>query len=92
MRRMMKYLLFIFPLAMFLIACGDGSRASFEKTQTSIELQLNEPVSVYAGDKVQPEDENTTIKVTHEAIANTKTVTLLSGSATLLRGDYVLAN
>lgn len=92
MKREITYLLSIPFIAMSFIACSDQSSGSFEKTQASIELQADEPVAVYTGDTLVKNEEDTTIKIRHEATQNTKTVTLLTGSATLLRGDYELSN
>ncbi|MEA3352923.1 MAG: hypothetical protein U9Q33_03770 [Campylobacterota bacterium] len=78
--------------ALFLSACGGGSESSFKNAQTIQDLELDIPVRVYEGDTLTKNDENTTINVSHEIENDIKIVTLLSGSATLLRGElYELA-
>lgn len=84
-----KNLLLSISAALILSACGgDGSEGSLEND--SIVLELNEPILVYAGDSLEKSSEDTTVNIVHDLTNDTKTVTLLTGSATLIRGGYTL--
>ena len=73
---------------MILSGCGNDSKSSKKET---VALVVGEPVSVYPGDTVTPENEETRISIRHEVGEEMKTVTLLAGGAGLLRGDYQAA-
>ncbi len=75
---------------MTLLGCSGDGGGSFAQSQ-KIELVIGEEITVEAGDKLIA-DENTVINVVHEVDATTKKVTLLSGTATLIKGDYVIVN
>lgn len=64
---------------------GGGSSSVVEGTP----LVIGEEITVEAGDKLVT-DENTVINVVHEVDSTTKKVTLISGTATFIKGDYVL--
>jgi|FLOH01.1.fsa_nt_gi hypothetical protein len=70
-------------------ACSGGGGSSSVVDATP--LVIGEEITVEAGDQLQT-DENTVINVVHEVDSTTKKVTLLSGTATLIKGDYVLLN
>ena len=72
---------------MILAGCGDSNSNKKER----VALVIGEPVSVYPGDTVTPENEETRISIRHEVGEEMKTVTLLAGGAELLRGDYQAA-
>ena len=76
-------------VAIGLIGCGGD--AKFETQNNARSLTIGETVIVYTGDKVIPENEETVIDVEHTLNDNTKSVTLISGSASLLRGDYAIS-
>ena len=78
--------------ALFLSACGGESSAAFEQTQETITLQKGIAQEVNKGDKLIKEDDDTTIKVVHELGNDIKSVTLLIGSARLIRGNYETTN
>ena len=80
-------LTFAFSILLALLGgCGEGSNKSVFSNET-ITMSLNTAYEVHEGDKVTPDGESK-IVVNHVLDINTKTVTLLSGSATLLRGSY----
>ena len=58
-------------------------------TPTKITLTTGKGIVVTAGDEIKPLTTDTVIQVTHD-VNNVKTVTLISGSAELIKGDYVL--
>lgn len=72
--------------AAFLTGCGDSS--SYSTTQEIIPLAQGQEVLVNSGDKIQPMNEETQIEVRHLLDADKKYVTLLRGSADLVRGNY----
>lgn len=72
--------------------CGESTNKTvFGDTpkNEAIAMLLNTPYVVNQGDKITP-DGLTEIVVDHVIDVNTKSVTLLSGSATLLRGAYAI--
>ena len=88
-----KYLLLLsIILTLLLSACGSGSSASFEQVNETIQLEIGVAQEVSTGDKLIEEEDNTTIKVVHELNNDIKSVTLLTGSAKLIRGNYETTN
>ena len=85
MRNRINILLMITAMIVF-IGCGD---ASFQEQNNEIEVMIGEEIIVNSGDKLITQDD-TTIRVVHEVDSTYKRVTLLSGTATLIRGDYVV--
>ena len=75
---------------MFFGCSGDGD-ASFEDEIQSLKLSIGQEMIVLEGDKVIT-GEDTVINIVHEIDSSTKKVTLLSGTAELLKGDYVVVN
>lgn len=80
---------------MIFTGCSDGG-ASFDGESLTVQpkevtLVVGEEMTVEVGDKLQT-DNNTVINVIHEIDSPLKKVTLLSGTATLIKGDYVLLN
>lgn len=76
----------ILMLALSLAACSGGGEFEAEPvTGTSEILVLNDEVEVFPGDTVSDPSGNAEIRVRHEASSDRKFVTLLSGSAELVR-------
>jgi hypothetical protein len=74
--------------ALFLSAC----QGEFNETKAdAFTMQTGKEYTVYPGDTVAPDGE-ANISVKHQLSTDTKSVTLLSGKATFLRGDYHLNN
>jgi len=88
----MKSFLFFCIALLILTGCSDSSSHTDQNnTQDTITtLFAGESAMVYEGDKLLPESTDTYIRVVHNIDDNTKTVNILSGSATLLRGEYIL--
>jgi len=93
MRR--KYIIQIalsFLLAISFSACGGGSDASFENSETMIPIDVNcttpatiaTYITVNSGDAIVKEEENTTISIYHD-INGTKKICLESGKAYIIR-------
>lgn len=73
--------------ALLLAGCGNDSKSSgVEK----ISMVQGEAVSVYPGDSIEPGSEDTEISIRHEVGEEVKSVTLIAGSADLLRGKYAV--
>ena len=70
--------------AFALAGCGSDSSDKREAAA----MVVGEAVSVYPGDSVTPGSDDTRIAIRHEVGEEVKVVTLLEGSAELLRGDY----
>ena len=68
---------------------NSGCEGKFEESTTTTAMSVNEIYTVYPGDELVP-DGSSEIRVIHTLSNDTKEVTLISGSATLLRGDYTL--
>ena len=95
--------LFIVAIAsifIFAYGCGSGtgnddddetsvqtSSTSGEAVATNVQLEIGVPVDVNAGDQLVPASSDTRIRLTH-VLNFTKQVTLLAGSAELIRGDF----
>lgn len=77
-----------------LSSCGGGgsggSNGSVYGDSSSgvVTMQTGVTYQVYSGNQVVPVNSSTVISVSHVLNDSTKYVTLLSGSATLLRGSY----
>ena len=82
----MKKLIMI-PLAglLFLAGCGDDDGGSGGE---KVSMVIGEAVSVYPGDTIEPGGDDARIAIRHEVGEEVKSVTLLEGAASLLRGDY----
>lgn len=75
-------------LAGTLLLAGCGSDSKSKSEVETIALVQGEPMSVYPGDTLSPENEETRVSIRHEVGEEVKSVTLLEGAASLLRGDY----
>jgi len=53
-------------------------------------MSIGDEQQVLAGDVIEPNSASTRIEVEHIIDDDTKYVTILSGSATLLRGSYAV--
>jgi len=62
------------------------SATSGEPMSQTVSLEIGVPVEVFSGDQLQPNNAETRIRVAH-TLNSTKLVTLLSGSADLIRGN-----
>ncbi|MDF1884454.1 hypothetical protein JHD49_10920 [Sulfurimonas sp. SAG-AH-194-C21] len=75
-------------LTMIIAGC-EGKITQGNDTQvSSIDLQIGEVYTINDGDKLINDSNDTEIEVTHRVSSNTKEVKIISGSATLLRGNY----
>lgn len=80
-------------LAMFITGCGEESnKAVFGDSAADavIVMGVGDSTQVLKGDILEPNNGSTQIQVNHTLDNDTKIVTILSGSATLLRGSYAV--
>ena len=87
----LKPLIAINLLILLLAGCGEESNKSvFKDSQTDgiYTLSKGDQSEILPGDKLEPTDDATEIEVIHTLDDDTKHVTILEGSATLLRGRY----
>jgi hypothetical protein len=73
-------------LALVASACSDSSSAT-QAQQIQTVMELNKLYTVNEGDTLV-NDENAKVEVTHLVSSNVKQVKIISGSATLLSGNF----
>ena len=79
---MNKYIFFI-VLSIVMIGC---SKEDIKEQEINYHtLKQGQSVTIFPGDQVLPRGDNAVIDVVHNSVTNTKTVTLISGSADLFR-------
>jgi len=71
-------------LIILFVACGEDS-TKYEATE-EVPMVINETLEIHSGDEILPESDDVEIIVDHKFGNPTKTVTLISGSAILIRG------
>lgn len=78
---------------LLLAGCGESSNKTlFGETTTDgvYSMSAGDVSQILEGDILEPNDETTRVQVDHILDDDTKYVTILKGSATLLRGQYAL--
>jgi len=78
-----QFVLILFTAAL-LTACGSGGSGGGD----SVKLGAGEKVSLSSGDKIIKDQENTKIEISHKLEAGQKELTVLSGSISLVKGNY----
>lgn len=73
-----------------LSACGSDFNEVVSKAPMEV-LQISEPVMVYDGDSLIDASADAEIDIVHNQATDLREVTLLSGTATLLRGEFVMS-
>lgn len=72
--------------SLLLIGCGGGSSTdSTGGPSADVELVISEAQTVYPGNKVIRNSNDTLIKINHTDGIETSTIVLLQGSATIIR-------
>ena len=66
-----------------------GCSSDSKNKNDAVAMMVGETLSVYPGDKITPGSEDTRISIRHEVGREIKNVTLLAGTAELVRGTYV---
>jgi len=80
--------IFIFAItALILVGCGSSSSDGDSTVGPSqdVELVVSETETVYPGNKVIKNSEDTLIQINHTDGIETSTIVLLQGSATIIR-------
>jgi uncharacterized lipoprotein YehR (DUF1307 family) len=85
-----KYLISLLAVITFTACGGGGSSQAYYEAGEVVNMEVNTTYSVNPSDKVIPLTQDTVIDVVHTIDNNTKEVTLISGSAELIRGDYTI--
>lgn len=70
--------------------CNDSdshTELSSDNEDTVLTLSSGESIVVHEGDKLLPQSEETYLRVVHNVNENTKSVSILSGSATLVKAQ-----
>ena len=92
MYTMKSYIIAAIIALTLLGGCSDGSNGGDtgnSNTGSSTEMVVGTVYSVESGDKLVPSSD-AVLNVKHAVSSNAKSVTLLSGTATLLTGSYAL--
>lgn len=76
----------VLALVVLLSACGGDFDE--EQSSTRLFLQPGDEVEVFRGDELTSPSEESKIAVRHEQQGDRKFVTILVGTAELVRGDY----
>jgi len=71
---------------------GGGSSSSSEPIENPMSMTIGKRVVVKDGDTVTPFSSDTIIDVTHQVSNNVRSVTLVSGKASLLMGELTLVS
>ncbi|MCV6608823.1 MAG: hypothetical protein OIF32_11470 [Campylobacterales bacterium] len=79
---MVKYI-FLVIISFLLIGCSKSD--IIEERVNYHGLSQGQTITVYSGDQVIPRGNDAVIDFVHNSVTNTKTVTLVSGSADLFR-------
>lgn len=75
-------------LAMVVLLSACGGDFDEEPSSTRLFLQKGDEVEVFRGDELTGPSEDSRIEVRHEQQGDRKFVTMLAGTAELVRGDY----
>lgn len=87
--RALVRLLAALALTLGLTACSDGGGGSRDSAVATVEiLNTGDTAEVFEGDELEKTTDEARIEVRHEEDGNRKYVTVLSGTAELVRGDY----
>lgn len=79
---MKKNLIFITSI-IFLTGCGGGSSSS--EPNEDVTMTVGQPYTVYPGNKIVKNDEETHVQVTHIDGKSESSVVLVEGNATIIR-------
>lgn len=72
--------------ALMFSGCGDGD-VTGDSNNTEV-VQAGDTYTLSSGDTIRQNDDNTTINITHTIETGVKIVEVLSGSITIVKGNY----
>ena len=79
----MKQILIFIPSIIVLIGCGSDSSSG--GSSADVEMELFQTYTVYRGNKVVENTDNTRVKVVHINGQDISTIELVEGNATIIR-------
>ena len=79
----MKQILIFIPIMIVLVGCGGGSSSG--GSSADVEMAPSEIYTVYSGNKVVKNSDNTRVKIVHINGQSTSTIELVEGNATIIR-------
>ncbi len=85
---MIKRILQIGFLGSLLFFSGCGSSDVTGNSDNTQIVTAGDIYTLSSGDTIRENDENTTIQITHTIETGVKTVEVLSGSITIIKGNY----
>jgi len=85
---MIKRILQIGFLGSLLLFSGCGSSDVTGDTDSTAIVTQGETYVLASGDTIRQNDDNTTINITHTIETGVKTVEVLTGSITVVKGNY----
>jgi len=87
-RKSVRHAFRISALALVVLLSACGGDFDEEANSTRLYLQQGDEVEVFRGDELTSPSEDSRIAVRHEQQGDRKFVTILAGTAELVRGDY----
>ena len=84
----MKKIFILAITTLSLVGCGGGSSSSSDSSSGpsgTIEMVISEAETIYPGNKVVKNSEDTLVQISHTDGVETSTIVLLQGSATIIR-------
>lgn len=85
---MLKRILQTGLLGSFLLFSGCGSSDVTGDTESTTQVSAGGTYVLSSGDTIRKNDDGTEIQITHTLETGTKTVEVLSGSITIVKGNY----
>ena len=79
----MKQIFIFIPIILVLIGCDSGSSSG--DSSPDVEMEFFQTYTVYSGNKVVKNADNTQVKIVHIDGQGTSTIELVEGNATIIR-------
>ena len=81
----MKNFIILLTTGILLVGCGNSSSSSTSTPSRNINMELAKPYTLFEGDKIIRDSEDSQLQIEHKDYTKQSTVTLLAGSATIIR-------